>query len=236
MPLYNNHDYVNIMRPLPDNYKCDIYGIPFIKKQDIDIVNINNGKWLINPHNLKKDDKKANVKIVHSFLFDKDLNRYYNNIWTYLDNIASYYASCSFDFSMHEGMREAQIIDAVFKNRWSGAYLQSLGRRVIATVGWVDEDTYDICFAGLEDGAVFIISTLGVCNDDCKDGFLRGFFEMRKRFPHSPIICVGQKLKEMPDDVCYIKYNESFGRNCKFSEFWQPRLFNWDMSISQEVI
>ena len=236
MPLYNNHDYVSIMRPLPDNYKCDIYGIPFIKKQNIDITNLNNGKWLINPHNLKKDDKKASIKIVHSFLFDKDLNRYYNNIWTYLDNIASYYASCSFDFSMHKGMKEAQIIDAVFKNRWSGAYLQSLGRRVIATVGWVDEDTYDICFAGLENGAVFIISTLGVCNDDCKDDFLKGFFELRRRFPNSPVICVGQKLKEMPDNVCYIKYVESFGKTNKFSSFWQPMFLNWDMSISKEVI
>ena len=236
MPLYNNHDYVNIMRPLPDNYCCDIHGIPFIKKQDIDISNLNNGKWLINPHNLKKEDKKAGAKIVHSFLYDKDLNRFYNNIWTYLDTIASYYASCSFDFSMHKGMKEAQIINAVFKNRWSGAYLQSLGRRVIPTVGWVDEKTYDICFAGLEDSGVFIISTLGVCNDDCKKEFLKGFFEMKRRFPNSTIICVGQKIKEMPNDVCYIKYSESFGRNSKNNDYWQPKLFNWDMSISKEVI
>lgn len=164
------------------------------------------------------------------------MNRYYNNIWTYLHNIASYYASCSFDFSMHSEMQKAQIIDATFKNRWSGAYLQSLGRLVIATVGWVDEDTYDICFAGLEDGAIFIISTLGVSNNDCSEGFLKGFFEMRKRFPNSKIICVGKKLKGMPVDVCYIDYKESFGRNNVNSEFWQPRLFNWDMSISQEVI
>jgi len=236
MPLYNNHDYVKIMRPLPVSQKYDIYGIPVIKKQDIDIVNLNNGKWLINPHNLKKDDKKASLKIVYSFLFDKDLNRYYNNIWTYLDNIANYYASCSFDFSMHSGMKMAQIIDAVFKNQWSGAYLQSLGRLVIPTVGWVDEETYDICFAGLEDDSVFIISTLGVCNNECKDDFLNGFFEMRKRFPNSKIICVGQRLSEMPDDICYIKYIESFGKNNKLNDIWQPKLFNWDMSISQEVL
>lgn len=236
MPLYNNQDYVKIMRPLAENQKYDIYDIPFIKKQNIDIKDLNNGKWLINPHNLKKDDKKANRKIVHSFLFDKDLNRYYDNIWTYLDNIASYYASCSFDFSMHKGMKKAQIIDAVFKNRWSGAYLQSLGRFVIPTVGWVDEETYDICFSGLEDGSVFIISTLGVCNDDCKDDFLKGFFEMKKRFPHATIICVGQRLKEMPDDVCYIKYVESFGSYNKNNDTWQPKLFNWDMSISKGVL
>ena len=47
---------------------------------------------------------------------------------------------------------------------------------------------------------------------------------------------IGQKLKEMPEDVCYIKYTESFGRNNMYSNMWQPKLFNWDMSIPTEVV
>ena len=228
MPLYDNHDYINLMRPLPKECKYDIYGIPFIKKQNIDISNLNKDRWLINPHNLKRNDLNAKFKIVHSFLYDNDLNRYYNNIWTYLDNISRYYASCSFDFSMHKGMKKAQIISATFKNRWSGAYLQSLGRKVIPTIGWVDIDTYDICFAGIEDCSVLIISTLGVCNTQCKNDFLNGFFEMKKRFPNSKIICVGQKLDGMPNDVCYIKYKDTFG-NCKSNILLQSVQENYDM-------
>jgi len=30
---------------------------------------------------------------------------------------------------------------------------------VIPTVGWITPDTYDICFSGLRDGGVFIISS-----------------------------------------------------------------------------
>ena len=69
MPIYNYHEYVNVMRPLPENQKYDIYGIPFILKQNIDISDLNNGKWLINPHNLKKDDKKSSKKLsIHFFM------------------------------------------------------------------------------------------------------------------------------------------------------------------------
>ena len=42
----------------------------------------------------------------------------------------------------------------VFRNRWCGAYWASKGLRVIPTVNWGDESSFDFCFEGIEKGSV----------------------------------------------------------------------------------
>ena len=51
------------MRPLPNYIKRDIYGIPYIEKQNIDIRGLNNTKWLINLKNVRTSDRNADRKI-----------------------------------------------------------------------------------------------------------------------------------------------------------------------------
>ena len=231
MPVYSNKEFIRIMRPLPKYVKRDLYGIPIIEPTDIDISAINNGLWLINMKNVSARDKCPGRKIVHSFCYDDVLRSAYNNPYAYLSRVAPYYAVASFDFTMDEKMDFKQILDAVYDNRWIGAFMQANGKLVIPTVGWVNKDTYDLCFAGLRDGGVFIISTLGVNNNDCREGFLDGYNEMRRRFPKTKIISVGNRIEGMDDDICYVTYEESFGSSDRHQDMLQPKLFNWDMSI-----
>ena len=231
MPIYGNKDYIKILRPIPSNWPKDIEGIPFVRKSEIDISNVNNGKWLIGIHNINNNSKNLNKKICHCFKYDKDLNRFYNNPFLMLERMTKCYAASTLDISMHKEMQRAQIIEATFKNRWSGIWLQMNGfEKVIVTVGWVKPDTYDICFAGIEDGTTLLISTLGVCNDEAKDDFILGYNEMIRRFPNSKIICVGNKLKGMNDNTCFVSYRQAFGTRDKKINYYQPRLFNWDNS------
>ena len=65
---------------------------------------------------------------------------------------------------------------------------------------------------------------------------MNGYFELRKRFPASKLICVGDKLRGMDDDVCIVLYEESFGNWDRHCKFWQPKLINWDKSIPKGVI
>ena len=235
MPIYKNKDYIQIMRPLPDYVERDIYGIPVIEAVPIDISSMNNGLWLINMKNISAKDKHADKKIVHSLCFDNTLRSAYNNPITFLSRVAPYYAVSSFDFSMDKKMDFKQILDATYDNRWIGAFIQTNGKLVIPTVGWTTPDTYDICFAGLRDGGVFIISTLGVNNRICQPDFLAGYHEMRCRFPNTKIISVGARIDGMDNDVCYIKYEDSFGSWDRRNDYWQPQLLNWDMSIPEGV-
>ena len=235
MPTYDNKHYLRLMRPLPDYVERDSYGIPVIVPQQIDISAMNNGLWLINMKNISVKDKNANRKIVHSFCYDDALQRAYNDPVKYLARAAPYYAVSSFDFSMDSKMDFKSVLAATYDNRWSGVFMQTHGKFVIPTVGWINSDTYDICFSGLRDGGVFIISTLGANNPVSYPEFIAGYKEMRQRFPSTQIICVGDRLRGMDDDVCYVLYEESFGTWDKHQDYWQPKLLNWDGSIPKGV-
>lgn len=233
MQINNKTELIKLMRPISKGWPLDIYGIPYVKKTEIDILRVGNGISLININNTSNKDKNSHNKIIHCFKFDVLLNRFYNQPYRLLKRISKYYAFSTFDFGMHPGMTEAQIINATFKNRWIGVWAQSNGiKNVAVTVGWVDKDTYDICFAGIEDGTLLMISTLSVCNDECKTMFLNGYYEMRKRFPNSQVICLGNMIDGMDYDVCYVPYNESFGND----KYYRPLLFYWNGDLNTDVI
>lgn len=231
MTTYANKTYIELVRPLPRFVERDIYSIPFIEPVPINISPINNGLWLINMKNVSAKDKYPKRKIVHSFCYDDTLQQAYKNLIKYLGRVAKYYAVTSFDFSMDEKMDFPIILSAVYANRWSGAYMQTHGKLVIPTVGWLKEDTYDLCFAGLRDGGVFLISTLGANNDESSSIFINGYREMRTRFPNTKIICVGDYIQGMDRDVCFVLYEESFGSWDRNYDYWQPKMINWDGTI-----
>lgn len=232
MPIYQNLEYIRTKRPVPAYVERDIYDIPVIQADNIDITDINNGKWLISLNNASGSDSLAAKKIVHSFKCDNVLRRWYNQPFKYLAYTASYYAVSSFDFSMDEEMEFPQIMAAVFSNRWSGIFAQTNGRKVVPTVGWTIPAYYDLCFSGLRDGGVFLISTLGTNNDESRHLFLEGYYELRNRFPNTRIICVGDRVPGIDTDVCMVRYEESFGSWNKKNKYWQPSFLNWDMSVA----
>ncbi len=86
------------------------------------------------------------------------------------------------------------------------------------------------------DGSTFFISSLGVNNDECRTEFLNGLSELRKRFPNSKQVCVGSKIHGMPDDICIVPYDESFGSQNKGDVAYQEKLLNWDGTLNKEVI
>lgn len=233
MPTYSNKTYLDLIRPLPDFVNRDIYDVPVIESEPIDISSLNNGLWLINMKNVSAKDKRPERKIVHSFCYDDILRRAYKDPVKYLRKVAKYYAVSSFDFSMDTKMDFKQILSAVYDNRWSGAYMQSNGKLVLPTVGWLTNDSYDICFAGLRDGGVFLISTLGANNPESSTVFINGYREMRERFPTTQIVCLGDPIRGMDGDVCFIRYEESFGNWDRRQDHWQPKLFNWDGTIPE---
>ena len=67
MPTYSNKTYIELIRPLPDFVARDIYDIPFIEPENIDISAMNNGLWLINLKNVSSNDRRPELlKVVYS--------------------------------------------------------------------------------------------------------------------------------------------------------------------------
>lgn len=131
MPTYNFTDYIKIVRSVPSDWPTDIYGIPYIKKSNIDISSINNGQWLISLSNAMSNKKNRKNKIIHCFMYDKKLFELFNNPIKMLTIASEYYTCSTYVFSMDSKMEITKIIEATFNNRWSGMWLQSNGIKML---------------------------------------------------------------------------------------------------------
>ena len=87
--------------------------------------------------------------MVHFFLYDYRFERVWKNPDSDLERLSRYRAVLSPDFSMYLEMAPVMQLYNTFRNRWCGAYWASKGMRVIPTVNWGDESTFDFCFEGI---------------------------------------------------------------------------------------
>ena len=171
------------------------YEFPIIKKQDI---NINEIKFL-SYTNSKKEDNENQDKTIHFFTYDWLFKNVYDKPEQELEKLKQYKYLLSPDFSIFTNMPLALQIESIFKNRWCGAYWQSKGLKVIPTVSWGDERSFEFCFDGIEEGSVVAVSTY--YRENCEADFMLGYNEMLKRIKPSIVICYDEPFKAMTGNV-----------------------------------
>lgn len=218
-----NYEKYKVLRPLYSNHLYDKYGFPIIKKDEFDFSDWNNTR-LCNFRNVKYQEDKNN-SIVIMFNYDNDLNKIWNDPYKYLIRLVGFKALCTPDFSIYPGMNINDIRYNIYKNRWIGCMLQEKGFKVIPTIQWGEEDTYDMCFSGVEKGSVVIISTLG-CTFNYKI-FMNGFNKMKNVIDPSLIIVFGKMLDGMTGTFLQFDYKDSFLYRQK--SYRQLSLFTQDM-------
>lgn len=211
MPTYCLDTYLGVTHYLSPSSQRDIFGIPYIEREDFDASEIGNTYSLIKYNNCTSKPRLYSYKIGHGFMYDKSLLSYLNNPTRFLTKMGPLAGWATPDISIDMNANQAQAIGIIESVRWLGRLGQELGQVVFPTVGWAREELDYICFAGLRDGSTFFISTLGVKNDLCSKNFIRGYRKMRSLFPNSKIVNVGGKISGMDDDVIFIPYEESFG-------------------------
>lgn len=181
------------------------YGIPILKKQEIDTTGLKSIAFC----HTRYDDKRSKNKIVHFFLHDYRFECVYDNAEILFEKLKQYECLLTPDFSLYIDMPIAVQIYSVFKNRWCGAFWQSRGKKVIPTVSWSDERSFEFCFDGIEEGSAVAVSTHG--NRNAKEEFLRGYHELLKKIHPCAIICYGKPFAEMKGNVIAMPYNHREG-------------------------
>lgn len=171
------------------------YDFPIIKKQDIDIDEIEFLSFL----DTKKEDNENCNKTIHFFTYDWLFEKVYEKPDEELQKLKKYKYLLSPDFSIFENMPRALQIESIFKNRWCGAFWQSKGLKVIPTISWGDKSTFDFCFEGVEKGSVVAVSTY--YRENCEEEFMLGYNEMLKRIQPSAIICYDEPFKSMTGNI-----------------------------------
>lgn len=89
--------------------------------------------------------------------------------------------------------------------------------KVIPTVNWGLDNTFDFCFNGIEKGSIVAVSTYMVSAhgnyEDQKEFFMKGYNEMLRRIEPELIICYHKPFPEMDGNILYINYNLSSWRH-----------------------
>lgn len=86
--------------------------------------------------------------MVYFFLYDYRFERVWKNPDSDIEKLSRYRAELSPDFSMYLEMAPVMQLYNVSRNRWCGTYWASKGIRVIPTVNWGDESTFDFSSRG----------------------------------------------------------------------------------------
>ncbi len=189
-----------------------IFKIPIIPKAQFSDVEFQD-LLLIGFDRTNLENNNNLDRMVHFFLYDYKFERVWKNPDTDIEKLKRYRAVLSPDFSMYLEMSPTMQLYNTFRNRWCGAYFASKGIRVIPTVSWGDESTFDFCFDGIEKGSTVAVSTYMVSEHnnhaDQKEFFLNGYNEMLRRIEPEKVICYNQPFSEMQGNIIFVDYELS---------------------------
>lgn len=144
--------------------------------------------------NYAKTSKEKDVGI-HFYLDDYQFERIWNNPEEYIDILKQYECILSPDFSLYMDMPMPMKIWNIYRSRLIGQYYQSQGIKVIPTLSWAEEETFEFCFEGIPKGSIVSISTIGVKkNKEALKIWRAGVDELIRRIEPSTILIYGGKL------------------------------------------
>ena len=175
---YNYRTSQTLLRnQFPGKGKLQIPIIPRFKAKEDDF----NDLLLIGFDKTHLEDQNHLDRMVHFFLYDYRFERVWKNPDNDIEKLSRYRAVLSPDFSMYLEMAPVMQLYNLFRNRWCGAYWASKGIRVVPSVNWGDESTFDFCFDGIEKGSVVAVSTYMASEHDHrkdqKEWFLAGIYK-----------------------------------------------------------
>lgn len=205
----------------PGTGKLKIPLIPKFEPRPDDFIDL----LLIGFDKTHLEDQNHLDRMVHFFLYDYRFERVWKNPDSDLERLSRYRAILSPNFSVYLEMAPVMQLYNTFRNRWCGAYWASKGMRVIPTVNWGDESTFDFCFEGIEKGSVEAVSTYMASehdhSSDQKEWFMAGYNEMLQRIEPEKIICYNIPFPEMQGDIVYVDYERSSWRHMNYERSYK---------------
>lgn len=144
--------------------------------------------------NYAKTNEEKDVGI-HFYLDDYQFERLWNKPEEYVDILKQYECILSPDFSLYMDMPMPMKIWNIYRSRLIGQFYQSKGIKVIPTLSWAEEETFEFCFEGIPKGSIVSISTIGVKkNKEALKIWKAGVDELIRRIEPSTILIYGGKL------------------------------------------
>lgn len=196
---YNLHDY-------DESTVAGYYNIPILEPCGFvpeDIISFN---YMLST-------KNKNVGI-HFYIDDYQFERVWTQPQIYIEKMVAFDCVFTPDFSLYTEMPTAMKIWNVYRSRLIGQMCQRAGMKVIPTVSWCEEKSFDYCFDGLPEHSTLSISTIGVKQDDYAFGLWKsGVDEMIRRLNPKTLLIYGGKLEYDYGNIKTVYYeNKAFKR------------------------
>ena len=132
---------------------------------------------------------------IHFFIDDYQFERVWNQPETYLEKLEKFDCILTPDFSLYTEMPIAMKIWNIYRSRLIGQIAQRRGMKVIPTVSWCEDKTFQFCFDGLPKRSTLAISTIGVKRESENFKIWKdGVDEMIRQKEPRTIICYGGKV------------------------------------------
>lgn len=153
---------------------------------------------------------------IHFYIDDYQFERIWNSPHDYLEKLSEYECILTPDFSLYVEMPMAMKIWNVYRSRLIGQIMQDYGLKVIPTISWCEEETFEFCFDGLPKNATLSISTIGVKNSkESMKVWKKGVDEMVKRLTPKKILVYGGKVDYDFGNIKVIYYDNHVTENMK---------------------
>lgn len=164
------------------------WDIPVMKRQKLNVKEIIGFNYVMSTRKRKR--------VVHFFLDDHEFVRVWNFPNRYAMVLYKFAGCFTPDFSLWRDMSRAVQVYNTYRNRYVGSFWQSQGIKVIPSVGWSDEESFEFCFSGIEKGSRVATSTRGVARDIvAMKLFKQGFDEMRRQIEPELIYMYGSQKR-----------------------------------------
>lgn len=181
---------------LPTNNR---YGIPFVRKQLINLTDVDLISFTDICPETKTETLINRVKGVHFFIDDDRFHAVVEGPGKYVDKLSPYRFVLTPDVSQYADLPLCWQITAVERNRMCGAMWQQNGLVVIPTVSWGSRDSYSVSFLGIEKGSIVAVATYG-CRKREK-AFLEGYKAMLEAIEPCAVICYGAPFDGMEGTI-----------------------------------
>jgi hypothetical protein len=133
---------------------------------------------------------------VHFFLDDYRFETMWTKPRQSLSRVMRARVALTPDFSLWREMPLAMQLWQVYRSRWCGAWMNSNGVDVIASLSWSTPDSYDFAFAGVPFASVVAISSVGIRGHEAERNYIEGIEEMLERTRPKQVVVYGRSLGE----------------------------------------
>ncbi len=129
---------------------------------------------------------------VHFYIDDYQFERIWNAPHQYIEALSQFDCVLTPDFSLYTEMPVAMQMWNIYRSRLVGQIMQDAGLKVIPTLSWCREVSFEFCFDGLEKGGTVSVSTIGVKQDkEATKLWIAGMDEAIRRLEPSHVVVYG---------------------------------------------